>query len=231
MRVRCSRTAALHFSTNTADLQRFPGAPREYDPARMEKSQVRVLGIGHLAAAVRLQLHHLRLAASHMDCWSNAGAGSERAALFLACSDFENISSRRALTERARADHSTILFACLRGRSARVGPLITPVTSDSSFAHHLTRSWDFSPEAAHARQTHSTDTRVTHLAQIGATFVIGELAKFLFDRVTKIDAPACLGVSLGQGFPEVNAGTLVASREDWREAAHLPPRTWHPAMI
>jgi hypothetical protein len=194
---------------------------------RMENSHVRVLGIGHLAAAVRLQLHHLRLPASHMDCCIN----SERAALFLACSDFENISSRRALTERARADHSTILFACLRGRTARVGPLITPVTTDSSFAHHLTRSWDFSPEAARRLQTHTPDTRLTHLAQIGATFVIGELAKFLLDPVTKIDAPPYLEISLGQGFPEVDAGTLVASRDDWREAAHLPPRTWHPAMI
>jgi len=193
-------------------------------------SLVRVLGIGHLAAAVRLHLQHLRLPASHVDCWSNA-AGSERAALFLACSDFENITSRRALTERARADHSTILFACLRGRSARVGPLITPVMTDSSFAHHLTRSWDFSPETARELLSHSTDTRLTHLAQIGATFVIGELAKVLFDGVTKIDPPRYFGMSPHQGFPEVDAGTLVASRDDWRELAHLPPRTWHPAMI
>jgi hypothetical protein len=193
-------------------------------------SFVRVLGIGHLAAAVRLHLQHLRLRASHVDCWSNA-AGSERAALFLACSDFENITSRRALTERALADHSTILFACLRGRSARVGPLITPVATDSSFSHHLTRSWDFSPETACHPLSHSTDTRLTHLAQIGATFVIGELAKVLFDRVTKIDPPLYFGMCVSQGFPEVDAGTLVASRDDWREAAHLPPRTWHPATI
>ena len=195
---------------------------------------MRVLGIGHLAAAVRLHLHHLRLPASHMDCWSNSAASSERAALFLACSDFENITSRRALTERARADHSTILFACLRGRSTRVGPLITPVLTDSPFspfAHHLTRSWDFSPETAFDPPSHSTDTRLTHLAQIGATYVIGELAKFLLDRVTKIDAPPSFDMSLGQGFPEVNAGTLVVGHDDWREAAHLPPRTWHPATI
>ncbi len=193
-------------------------------------SLVRVLGIGHLAAAVRVHLQHLRLRASDMDCWINAG-DSERAALFLACSDFANIASRRALTERARADHSTILFACLRGRSARVGPLITPVASHSSFAHHLTRSWDFSPETFPPPQTHSPDTRVTHLAQIGATFVIRELAKFLFHRITKIDPPICLEMYSDQGFPEVNAGTLVASNDDWRELARLPARTWHPAAI
>jgi hypothetical protein len=193
-------------------------------------SFVRVLGIGHLAAAVRLHLHHLRLPASHMDCCIN----SDRAALFLACSDFENITSRRALTERARADHSTILFACLRGRSARVGPLITPVSTDSSFAHHLTRSWDFSPETELEPLSHSTDKRLTHLAQKGATFVVGELAKVLFGQVTKIDAPTYFGMNGGgggQGFPEVNAGTLVVEYDDWREAAHLPPRTWHPAGI
>ena len=194
-------------------------------------SLVRVLGIGHLAAAVRLHLQHLRLPASHVDCWSNA-AGSERAALFLACSDFENITSRRALTERARADHSTILFACLRGRSARVGPLITPVMTDSSFAHHLTRSWDFSPETARELLSHSTDTRLTHLAQIGATFVIGELAKIMFGQVTKIDSPTSYFSDwLSQGLPELHAGTMVATRDGWREAAHLPLRTWHPAGI
>jgi hypothetical protein len=195
------------------------------------KSFVHVLGIGHLAAAVRLQLHHLRLSVSLVDCLNN----SERAALFLACSDFENITSRRALAERARADHSTLLFACLRGRSARVGPLITPVSTHSPFAHHLTRSWDFSPETAFEPLSLSTDTRLTHLAQNGATFVVGELAKVLFWQVTKIDAPTPFGMygdGGGQGFPEVDAGTLVVGFEDWREAAYLPLRgCWHPAGI
>ncbi len=35
----------------------------------------------------------------------------------------------------------------------------------------------------------------------------------------------------GQGFPEVDAGTLVASHDDWREAAGLPVRSWHPVGI
>jgi hypothetical protein len=191
-------------------------------------SLVRVLGIGHLAAAVRVHLHHVRLFASHMDCQYN----SEGAALFLACSDFENSVVRRSLTERARADQSTILFASLSGRTARVGPLITPVATDISFAHHLTRSWDFSPATFVPHQTHATDTRQTHLAQIGATFVIGELAKIMFGQVTKIDSPTSyFGDWLRQGLPEVHAGTMVVSRDGWREAAHLPMRTWHPAGI
>ncbi|MEJ0038647.1 MAG: hypothetical protein WDO68_21655 [Gammaproteobacteria bacterium] len=182
---------------------------------------VRVLGIGHLAAAVRVYLHHLRPPASDMDCWIN----SERAALFLACSDFENTPLRHSLTERARADRSTVLFACLHGRTARVGPLITPFPNETPYPHHLTRSWDFSPETSLQLPTHLTDTRQTHLAQIGASFIIGELAKILFDRVTKIDPPPN---SSARNFPELHSGTLVVTRTiGWREACHLPPRIWH----
>ena len=204
----------------------FPGDPRSVAFAHMENgtSFVRVLGIGHLAAAVRLRLHHLRPYASHMDCLFNC----EPSALFLACSDFENTSLRRALTERARADHATLLFACLRGHTARVGPLITPVPNDTPFAH-LTRSWDFSPDICHAPQTRLPDTTRTHLAQIGATYVVGELAKILFWRVTKIDSPTPGGSA--RGLPEVYDGTLVVEREAWREGAHLMVRTWHPAVI
>ena len=162
-----------------------------------------------------------------MDCLYNW----KGAALFLACSDFENTSLRRSLTERARADHATLLFACLRGRTARVGPLITPVPNDTPFAH-LTRSWDFSPAICHSPQTRPTDTRVTHLAQKGATLIIGALAKILFGQVTKIDSPPTQWSEWSpQGLPEVYPGTLVAGRDDWREVAHLPVRTWHPAEI
>jgi hypothetical protein len=208
----------------------FPVRPARVRSGAMENgsSLVRVLGIGHFAAAVRVHLQHVRLFASHMDCQYN----SERAALFLACSDFENSVVRRSLAERARADHATLLFACLTGRTARVGPLITPVATDNSFAHHLTRSWDFSPATFVPHQTHATDARQIHLAQIGATFVIGELAKIMFGHVTKIDSPTSyFGEGLSQGLPEVHAGTMVAGRDDWREAAHLPVRTWHPAEI
>jgi hypothetical protein len=189
--------------------------------------------MGHLAAAVRIRLRYLRLPASDMDWWIN----TEPAALFLACSDFENTSFRRALIERARRDHATLLFACLKGHTARVGPLITPVANEIPVAHHLTRSWDFSPEIAHHTfPAQHTDKHLTHLAQIGATFVVGELANLLCARVTKIDSPHTNSSDLPpQGLPEVNAGTLVAtdvaSEKDWRQLAHLPTRTWHPALV
>jgi len=192
-------------------------------------SFVHVLGIGHLAAAVRVRLRHVSFPVSHMDCTGN----SERAALFLACSDFENTLSRRALVERARADRATLLFACLRGRTAKVGPLISPVMTHISFAHHLTRSWDFSPATLPAHPAHSYDRAKIYLAQIGATYIVGELAKIMLGEVTKIDSPNATDFSGGwlQGLPEGHAGTLGAGFDDWRELAHLPPRIWHPAEI
>ena len=196
---------------------------------------VRVLGIGHLAAAVRIQLHHLRPHASDMDRWIN----SESAALFLACSDFENTTLRRSLTERARADHSTLLFACLHGRSARLGPLITPLSQDFLCTHYLTQSWDFS--RTHTRHpivfpaelpTHSPDTAQIDLAQIGATFIIGELANLLLGAhdVTKIDSPPNFSQCRPPSPPYLHAGTLVATNA-WQDQCRLPTKTWHPTGI
>jgi hypothetical protein len=196
---------------------------------------VRVLGIGHLAAAVRVHLQQLRPFASHMDCWIN----SESAALFLACSDFENTALRRSLAARARADGTTLLFACLEGHRARLGPLITPLSRDTLCSHYLTRSWDFSRTDTRHRfvrigelPPHLPDTTQTHLAQIGATFIIGELANLLlgFHDVTKIDSPTNLSQCPPQVFPETHPGTLVVSSA-WREQSHLPTRTWHPTGI
>ena len=200
-----------------------------------ETPLVRVLGVGHLAAAVRLQLQHLRRHASDVDCWIN----SESAAPFLACSDFENTTLRRSLAERARADRSTLLFACLEGHRAKLGPLITPLSRDLLCSHYLTRSWDFSrTDTRHLFMrstelpTHSPDTPKTHLALIGATFIVGELANLLLGRgeVTKIDSPTNLSECQPQAFPELHAGTLVAT-STWPDHAHLPTRSWHPAGI
>ena len=201
---------------------------------------VRVLGIGHLAAAIRLQLRHLRPRASDVDCWIN----SESAALFLACSDFENTSLRRSLAARARADRSTLLFACLHGHSASVGPLITSLSQETFSTHCLTRSWDFSRTDTRHRfvcprelPLHPADMHQTYLAQIGATFVIGELANLLFgepesphDRVTKIDSPTNFSQCPSQAFPEIHAGTLVLSN-DWQTRLHFPTRSWHPSGV
>jgi hypothetical protein len=195
---------------------------------------VRVLGIGHLAAAIRMKLHHLRLDASDMERWIT----SESAALFLACSDFENTSLRRSLVERARSDRATLLFACLHGHSARLGPLITPLSRETLSSHYLTRSWDFSRTQSRRPflwpQDSPSNTHAFHLAQIGATFIIGELANLmygdhtsLYDRVTKIDSPTHLDEWPVQVFPEIHPGTWVAT-ETWPDT-YFPTRLWHPS--
>jgi hypothetical protein len=222
-------------------------APMEYG-----SSLVRVLGVGHLAAAVRVRLGHLRPCASEMDCENN----HERPALFLACSDFENACLRRTLSERARDDRCSVLFACLLGDSVRVGPLATPCSLQKFSAHYLTRSWDFSPGDARGLLvppgewvTHTADIRMTRMAQIGATCVVGELAKLLsvagrtrlIERVAENDSPAYFGEwDLGGDLPGVGSGrsfvarldgTVVATDDAWREVCRVPARVWHPAGV
>ena len=207
--------------------------------------------MGHLAAAVRVRLRHLTPLVCDPDCNINL----ERPALFLACSDFENTSLRRALGERARKDCCAVLFACLVGDSVRVGPLISSCPQHKSTSRYLTRSWDFSrrdTSVLFARggewAARSADTRGTHMAQIGATFVVGELAKVLSDlrrslpaaRVTKNDAPTNFsqwaspsnggGSEDAPSFVAMTDGTLVAV-DGWREVCGFPERTWHPGGI
>jgi hypothetical protein len=180
-------------------------------------SLVCVLGAGRLAAAVRVRLRQMMPPAPDVDCDNNWNAP----ALFLACSDFENTALRRALGDRARVDRSELLFASLLGNSARVGPLITSYSRENLSSRHLTRSWDFSrsdirnndSEWSGALLTHTAD-RVTHLAQIGAMFVVRELTNLLFgaegtrlvERVTKIDSPTDFCQMAAQGLPEVAEG-------------------------
>jgi hypothetical protein len=165
-----------------------------------------------------------------MDCWINS------AAPFLACSDFENASLRRSLTEQARNDRTTLLFACLHGHSARVGPLITPLSQETLSSHYLTRSWDFSrTDTSHPFMcSHESPFRL-HLAQIGATFIIGELANLLYgehtspyDRVIKIDSPTEWAGHSPQAFPDLHPGTL-AMTDDWQSHLPFPTRVWHHA--
>ena len=210
-------------------------------------SLVCVLGVGHLAAAVRVQLRQLSLRARDVDCDINR----DRPALFLACSDFENTWLRRSLGKRVREDRSNVLFACLVGNSVRVGPLVTSSAKHKFSARHLTRSWDFSRRdsrvVVHTGDwvARAADMRATRMAQNGATLVVGELAK-LFDaqeaalvgRVTEIDAPTDLSewewlpeVGGGGSYETIDGGTLVAADDTWREVCRLPARTWHPVGI
>jgi hypothetical protein len=206
-------------------------------------SLVCVLGMGHLAAAVRVRLRQLMPRAPDAVCDINP----EHPALFLACSDFENASLRRALGKRVQEDRCGVLFACLLGHSVRVGPFICRSPQHKISARHLTRSWDFSPSDVRDAFVHPAewvtriaDARVTRMAQIGATCVVSELAKLLprIQRVTENDSPTdfCQWRWLpevgGAGSFEAAAdGTLVALDDTWREVCGLPVRTWHPVGL
>ena len=63
--------------------------------------EVQVLGIGHLAAAVRVELARRGL------------RGEGAAPIVVACSDFENPPSFKEAHSRALGEGSRIVFACL----------------------------------------------------------------------------------------------------------------------
>jgi hypothetical protein len=183
-------------------------------------SPVCVLGVGHLAAAVRVQLR----CRSH-DAWP---------ALFLACSDFENTSLRLSLARRVRADGASILFACLSGRQLRVGPLVTPHVKCEQVSSYLTRSWDFgradSARASLCAESPHVDTGVAQVAQIGATLIVGELAKF---SVAEFDSPLSGGgCEVGDDSEVTCDETFVAGGVRWRAVRNQRQvRGWHPAGL
>jgi hypothetical protein len=199
-----------------------------------------VLGAGHLAAAVRVQLR-LASAPATSSCEKRAPCP----ALFLACSDFENASLRLMLARRVSADGASVLFASLCGQRVRVGPLVKTHVKKSPLRSYLTRSWDFGLTDSwltlvSARDASSpyVDTCVTQVAQIGATLVIGELAKIYVadggtsqnECVAEIDSP--LGESdwgsQGQVFGSRCNQTIVVSGVRWR-AVRRWGQVWLPS--
>jgi hypothetical protein len=198
-----------------------------------------VLGAGHLAAAVRVQLRQ---------AGSSAVCDDERPpALFLACSDFDNTSLRLALARRIGADRASVLFACLNGRRVRVGPVVTTHVKKLYVPSYLTRSWDFSlgdrvfrSTSARDASTPYVDIGVTQVAQIGATLVVGELAKIWGGDegipqgkgVAEIDSPT--DESEWEWASDVSRSkcdeTFVAGDVPWR-AVCRSEQTWHPAGI
>ncbi len=203
-----------------------------------------VLGIGHLAAAVRVQLRQAALLAA-----GDVALASADAALFLACSDSENASQCAALGERVRADRGNVLFACLTMGSVRVGPLVAARVRGNFPSQHLTQSWDLSLSntqgafvPASNALTPVADTRGTRVAQIGATVVIRELENILrgagglrlAERVAEKNPPS-RGSEIS-GFEAPNCFSnkmLVASAgADCATLRRPPPlRVWHPAAL
>jgi len=80
---------------------------------------VQVLGIGHLAAAVRLQLRTAR--AEELE------SPESHEPLVVACSDFPNSDSFRDANARALATRSRILFVVMaQPQVVHIGPLVAP---------------------------------------------------------------------------------------------------------
>jgi hypothetical protein len=132
---------------------------------------VHVLGTGHLAAAVRVQLRFgwrpERLTrqrgtvggpsgdvwwsprdrvSTGGDCEHTCGASG----LFLACADFECAPSFADANRRALAARSPLLFACLAERAVKVGPWVVPFET-ACFECHPAQRWDFSPSELERR--------------------------------------------------------------------------------
>jgi hypothetical protein len=148
--------------------------------------EICVLGVGHLAAAVRTQLPLLGLSPG-ADCVDAARR------LVLACSDYECASSFADANRRACVDRSLILFAWIAEGRVGLGPLVVPLESPC-FECQPTRRWDFSPSdqipEEHAlvscppRLPLNPDTRLKSIAHFGALVIARELVRL------RLDAPS-----------------------------------------
>ena len=80
---------------------------------------VRVCGEGHLAIATRIELSRLGIQRD-----SDYLLPSLRPALVIACGDSEADQSFAEAAQQAADEGSPLLFACVVGRTLRIGPLI-----------------------------------------------------------------------------------------------------------
>jgi hypothetical protein len=168
---------------------------------KLDALEISVLGIGHLAAAIRKQLPLLGLS-------SDGDYASHHAHhLVLACSDYACKSSFADANRRALATRSPILFAWISAGRVELGPLVVPLESPC-FECQPSRRWDFSldndcgeiPCACVSRTPRTTlnpDTRLKSVARFGASLVTRELVGLrlgaanprLIGRVAKFDPP------------------------------------------
>lgn len=154
-----------------------------------------MLGAGHLAAALRVQLRE-RL---------SVGCPVPQACiLFVACADFECAPAFADANRRALAARSPLLFACLAEGLVKVGPFVVPFET-ACFECHPAQSWDLSPTdfewrfMARGREAPvNADMHLKHLAQFGAALIASELAALrsgapctrLVGGVAKFDPPS-----------------------------------------
>ena len=158
--------------------------------------RVFVLGAGHLAAALRVELRERKL---------SVGCHVPPAhILFVACADFECAPSFADANRRALAARSPLLFACLAERVVKIGPFVVPFET-ACFECHPAQSWDLSPADFEwrfmpaGRDTPvNADTHLSHLAQFGAALIVSQLAALrpgapsarLGEAVAKFDPPS-----------------------------------------
>jgi bacteriocin biosynthesis cyclodehydratase domain-containing protein len=146
-----------------------------------------VLGIGHLAAAVRVQLPLFGLA-TPADLAEACGVPR----LVLACSDYASESSFADVNRRAVHDRCAILFAWISSGRIEVGPLVVPLESPC-FECQAARRTDFSLiqngttsciASVAGGATLNPDTRLKSVAHFGALLVARELTGLRFGAVT-----------------------------------------------
>jgi hypothetical protein len=121
---------------------------------------VQVLGIGHLAAAVRMQMRAALGGAAEL-------APESIPPFVIACSDFPNPDSFRDANARALATDSSILFVAMRvPRVVLVGPLVAPGRA-GCFECVCARRFDLSDAAP--------DPGLPGYARIGAGLAVREI--------------------------------------------------------
>jgi bacteriocin biosynthesis cyclodehydratase domain-containing protein len=148
--------------------------------------EICVLGVGHLAAAVRTQLPLFGLLPA-ADC---AVVHAARRVV-LACSDCECASSFADANRRACLDRTPILFAWIAGERVGLGPLVVPLESPC-FECQAARRWDLSlndhttvecdsVSRTPRRPTLNPDTRLKSSAHFGALLIARERVRLRLD--------------------------------------------------
>ncbi len=154
--------------------------------------EICVLGVGHLAAAVRTQLplHGLSPDADRADA-------HVARRVVLACGDYQCASSFADANRRACVARSPILFAWLADGRVGLGPLVVPLESPC-FECQPDRRWDFSlndhthnqcavVSCAPRTPTLNPDTRLKSVAHFGALVIARELLLLRLDaRSTRL---------------------------------------------
>lgn len=148
---------------------------------RIIPCEFQVLGIGHLAAAVRLRLRSRSL--SPESDIERACAGSP---VFIACSDYDSAPSFAAVDRLAREHRESVLFAWISRGLIKIGPLVVPLET-ACVESHPPQRWDFSLSDTPCRfmpgaqgTAPNPDLYLQSLARLGAWLVVRELAGLQF---------------------------------------------------